>query len=103
MAATRIADAAAAAGYEARRIDEPGRLPPSAQVAMAFVDWDDRGPAWAAALRGWQAAAGASGPRLLLFGSHRDLAAHREARANGLGPMIARSKLFASLQSLLSE
>jgi hypothetical protein len=103
IASTRIADAAAAAGYEAGRVDEPGHLPPPSDVDIAFVDWDDRQPGWAPALRRWQTAAGHTAPRLLLFGSHRDVAAHHEARANGLGPMIARSKLFTSLPSLFGE
>jgi hypothetical protein len=37
----------------------------------------------------------------VLFGPHADLEAHDDARASGLGPMMARSKLFASLPSLM--
>ena len=57
IVATRIADAAEAAGYLAARVDEPGRLPSSSGVAVAFVDWADREPGWGAKLRGWQAEA----------------------------------------------
>jgi hypothetical protein len=103
MAATRIADAAAAAGHDAARVDAPDRLPNPSDIGLAFVDWDDRQPDWGASLRRWRDAAGNPAPRILLFGSHRDVAGHREARANGLGPMLARSKLFASLPSLLRE
>ena len=41
------------------------------------------------------------GPRLILFGPHTDLEAHADARAAGLGPMWARSKLVAELQALM--
>jgi hypothetical protein len=102
MTATRIASAAEAAGYQAARVDEPLRLPKPADVDIAFVDWDDRQPGWADTLLGWRAGS-APAPRLLLFGSHRDVAGHREARTSGLGPMMARSKLFASLPALLDE
>jgi hypothetical protein len=101
IVATRIADAAEAAGYRLARVDEPGRLPPSSEVAVAFVDWGDREPGWGAMLRCWQAAAGSDPPRVVLFGPHTDLEAHDNARASGLGPMMARSKLFSSLPSLL--
>jgi hypothetical protein len=93
---------AAAAGYPAERVDDPARLPPPADVATAFVNWDERQPEWPAALRSWLDGA-EQAPRLRLFGSHRDVAAHREARASGLGPMLARSKLFATLPALLRE
>jgi hypothetical protein len=101
IAATRIATAAEDAGYVAGRVDEPASLPSSADVAIAFVDWGDRRPGWGAELRHWQDAAGEPAPRLLLFGPHTDLEGHAEARGSGLGPMMARSKLFASLPSLL--
>jgi hypothetical protein len=103
IAATRIADAAAAAGCDAARVDTPDQLPDASEIGLAFVDWDDRQADWGASLRRWRDAADTPAPRLLLFGSHRDVAGHRAARANGLGPMLARSKLFASLPSLLRE
>lgn len=101
IVATRIADAAEAAGYRPARVDEPGRLPSSSEVAVAFVDWGDREPGWGTMLRGWQAEAGSDPPRVVLFGPHTDLEAHDAARASGLGPMMARSKLYSSLPSLL--
>jgi hypothetical protein len=102
MAATRIANAAEAAGYESGRVDEPAALPASSEIAIAFVDWGDRQPGWAGALQSWRAAVQPE-PRLLLFGPHTDLEAHAEARRHGLGPMMARSKLFASLPALLRQ
>jgi hypothetical protein len=101
MAATRIADAAVAAGYEAARVDGPELLPSPSDIGLAFVDWDDRQSGWGPDLCRWRDAAGDSGARVLLFGSHRDVAGHREARACGIGPVLARSKLFVSLPSLL--
>jgi hypothetical protein len=101
IVATRIADAAEAAGYVPARVDEPGRLPSASEVAVAFVDWADREPGWGTKLRGWQSKATSGPPRIVLFGPHTDLEAHEDARASGLGPMMARSKLFASLPSLL--
>jgi len=101
IVATRIADAAEAAGFLPARVDEPGRLPSASRVAVAFVDWADREPGWGAKLRGWQAEATSGPPRIVLFGPHTDLGAHDDARASGLGPMMARSKLFASLPSLM--
>jgi len=103
MAATRIADAASAAGYDAARVDNPELLPSASDIGVAFVDWDDRQPGWGPSLRRWRDTAGEAGPRVLLFGSHRDVAGHREARASGIGPVLARSKLFVSLPSLLRE
>jgi len=98
---TRIADAAEAAGYLPARVDNPERLPSSSEVAVAFVDWADREPGWGAQLQAWQAKATSGPPRIVLFGPHADLEAHDDARASGLGPMMARSKLFASLPSLM--
>ncbi len=40
--------------------------------------------------------------RVILFGQHTDLADHADARATGLGPIWARSKLLASLKPLLA-
>jgi hypothetical protein len=103
IGATRIADAAERAGLAAERVDQPGDLPPSSTVAIAFVDWGDRRPDWATILRAWLDAAADPAPRVLLFGPHADIEAHDEARRSGLGPMMARSKLFASLSSLLPQ
>ena len=99
--ATRIADAAAAAGHESVRVDSPAALPPAESVGIAFVDWGSREPDWGDLLAGWCAHAPVSQrPRLVVFGPHTDLAAHAAARAAGIGPMLARSKLVADLRAL---
>ena len=102
MIATRIADAGARAGVEVRRYDDPGQLPPGAELSLVLVAWDERRPDWGERLLAWCAGAPVSArPRMVLFGPHTDLAAHAEARAAGLGPMWARSKLLAELPTLL--
>jgi hypothetical protein len=101
MIATRIADAGARAGVDVRRFDDPTDLPPADEVRLLLVDWGDRRPGWSEALVRWYAdAPERAQPRVLLFGSHADLAAHAEARAAGFGPMRARSKLLAELATL---
>jgi hypothetical protein len=100
--ATRISEAARAAGHDVVRVDDPQHLPAPAEVDLAFVDWSSRGGDWATALSEWSAAAAPGGaPRFVLFGSHLDLEAHAAARNAGLGPMRARSKLVAGLPALL--
>jgi hypothetical protein len=102
MIATRIADAGARVGAEVQRFDEPSRLPSPADVSLVLVDWGARTPDWAERLNAWRNGEPASAqPRLILFGPHTDLGAHAEARAAGLGPMWARSKLIAEIPSLL--
>jgi hypothetical protein len=102
MIATRIADAGARAGIEVHRYDDPGQLPPAAELSLVLVAWDERRPDWGERLVDWCAGAPQSGrPRVVLFGPHTDLAAHAEARASGLGPMWARSKLFAEIRTLI--
>jgi hypothetical protein len=99
---SRIADAAARADHKFVRVDDPAGLPPSSSVQLVLVNWAERRPAWGDALARWCAGAPQSeGPRLVLFGPHTDLVAHADARAAGLGPMWARSKLVAELPSLL--
>ena len=101
--ATRIADAAVTAGHAALRVDGPDALPAAESVSIAFVDWGARESDWGVSLTRWCAGAPESHrPRLVIFGPHSDLAAHAEARAAGLGPMLARSKLVASLRELLA-
>jgi hypothetical protein len=99
--ATRIGEAAVAAGHEVVRVDSPDCLPPAADVSVAFIAWDERHPDWGGALIRWASSAGSVGPRLVVFGPHTDLAAHAEARSAGIGPMMARSKLVQSLPELL--
>ena len=103
MIATRIADAGARSGVEVRRFDDPGHLPPPAALSLVLVAWDERRPDWGERLTSWRVAAGSSAqPRLILFGPHTDLVAHADARAAGLGPMWARSKLLAELPGLIA-
>ena len=103
MIFTRIADAGVRAGVEVRRFDDPGQLPASG-VSLVLVAWDEREPDWGSGLLAWCASAPQSArPRVVLFGPHTDLAAHRDARTAGLGPMWARSKLIAALPSLFGE
>jgi hypothetical protein len=103
MIATRIADAGARAGTSVLRLDDPADLPSAHDVRLLLVDWGDRRPGWSEALVRWCANAPESArPRVLLFGPHTDLVAHADARAAGLGPMLARSKLLADLPALLA-
>ena len=104
MIATRIADAGARAGVEVRRFDDPGQLPRASEVSLVLVAWDERRPDWGECLVAWRTTPReANRPRLILFGPHVDLAAHAEARATGLGPMWARSKLVSGLPVLLNQ
>jgi hypothetical protein len=104
MVATRIADAGARAGVDVRRYDAPDQLPPPTDLTLVLVAWDERRPDWGERLAAWRADAPQSAvPRVVLFGPHTDLAAHAEARAAGLGPMWARSKLSTGLDSLLTS
>ncbi|MEP7228581.1 MAG: hypothetical protein ABI785_14555 [Gemmatimonadales bacterium] len=103
MIASRIADAGARAGVDVRRFDGPDQLPPAVELTLVLVAWDERRPDWGARLLEWCADAPQSAPpRIVLFGPHTDLAAHAEARAAGLGPMWARSKLLSTLPSVMS-
>ena len=99
--ASRVFEAATRAGVEARRVDDPADLPPPNEVRLLLVDWGDRGPDWGEQITRWCAGAPESAqPKVLLFGPHVDLAAHAAAKASGLGPMRARSKLLADLPTL---
>jgi hypothetical protein len=97
MLYSRIDSAATAAGASLVRFDSPAGLP--ADLDLVLVDWSARRPEWADAL------VGAGGPttRIILFGQHTDLEAHAAARAAGLGPMWARSKLIGELPSLVGR
>jgi hypothetical protein len=90
---SRIDAAARAAGAEVVRVDTPADLP--ADLDLVLVDWAARRPGWSDALRDRSA-------RVILFGPHTDLEAHAAARAAGLGPMWARSKLVAELPALVA-
>ncbi len=91
---SRIDSAARDAGVDLVRVDDPSLLP--ADVDLVLVDWSLRRPGWADALRRRRSG------RIVLFGPHTDLEAHAEARAAGIGPMWARSRLFSKLRTLLS-
>jgi hypothetical protein len=95
MLFSRIESAASSAGASLVRVDSPRELPDG--LDLVLVDWSARSSDWTDTLR----AAGAS--RLILFGPHTDLDAHAAARAAGLGPMWARSKLVAALPALLGS
>jgi hypothetical protein len=92
MLFSRIDAAAAAVGASIVRVSSPADLPPGLDVVL--VDWSARDAGWPDALR-------AMPGRVILFGRHTDLEAHAAARAAGLGPMWARSKLVAELPSLM--
>jgi hypothetical protein len=94
MLFSRIESAAAAAGADLVRVDAPTALPSDADLVL--VDWSGRRPDWTDALR-------VRSGRVVLFGRHTDLEAHAAARAAGLGPMWARSKLVAELQTLMVD
>lgn len=100
--ASRILEAAAHAKVEARRVDHPADLPPPGDVRLLVVDWGDRQPGWGDQIAAWRASAPESArPRVLLFGPHVDRAAHAAARAAGLGPMRARSRILKEIATLL--
>ena len=100
---SRIAAAAERVGGSVERFEHPDDLPPPGDVRLLLVDWGNRGAEWGERIAAWCAGAPQSArPRVVLFGPHTDLAAHAEARAAGLGPMLARSKLLAELPRLLA-
>ncbi len=101
--ASRITAAADLAGVSVTRFDEPADLPPASDVRLLLVDWGDRRPDWGERIHAWCTSAPESArPRILLFGPHVDLEAHAAARAAGLGPMRARSRLVADLPTLFT-
>lgn len=101
MIATRIADAGARVRVEVLRFDDPSQLPSPDEVRLVLVDWSERRPGWGSELLAWCRATPQSTPRVILFGPHTDLEAHAAARAAGLGPMWARSKLLSEIATLL--
>jgi hypothetical protein len=101
MLFSRIDAAVTTAGASLVRVDEPAALPPAGAIDLVLVDWSARQAEWGTALREWADRASEGPGRLILFGRHTDLAAHADARAHGLGPMWARSKLVAELPSIV--
>ena len=93
MLFSRIESAATEADATLVRVDVPADLPPD--LDLVLVDWSARQPGWADALKG------RTSGRVVLFGPHTDLEAHADARAAGLGPMMARSKLINDLAALM--
>lgn len=103
MLFSRIDAAATAAGATLDRVDAPSDLAPAAAIDLVLVDWSSRESGWGADLTRWCADATASrAPRVILFGQHTDLDAHAAARAAGLGPMWARSRLLGELAALVA-
>lgn len=103
IALSRIDAAARAAGAELTSVDDPDRLPHPALVDVVVVDWAERGPEWGSVLAAWQQQGAAERrPRLVLFGPHVDLNAHAAAKRHGIGPVMARGKLFSSLDDILA-
>jgi hypothetical protein len=108
MIGSRIHAAAERAGAELAILDTPSGLEPLDDADVVLVDWSARQPGWGTALRAWADRHRPDRPparprRLILFGRHTDLAAHAEARTQGLGPMWARSKLIAELPSIIAR
>jgi len=104
MTATRVESLVTGAGASLVRLDSPDQLPPAGEVNVLVVDWGDREPDWGAAIAAWRDGGEDGQPaRIVLFGPHTDLAAHEAARQAGLGPMKARSALFAALPELLAS
>jgi hypothetical protein len=103
MTATRVESLVTGAGAILLRIESPKDLPPVRGVTVLVVDWGDREPDWGAALARWRdGAEDGRRPRIVLFGPHTDLAAHAAAREAGLGPMRARSAIYAALPDLFT-
>lgn len=99
MLYSRIESAARVSGAALLRADDPSSLPLDGdRPDLVLVDWSERADGWVEPLRALRRA----GARVVLFGPHTDLAAHAAAREASLGPMVARSKLLASLGSLLT-
>jgi len=97
---------AGAAGPEARaqRIDAPEQLPDPTSLDLLLVDWAERGADWGERLRRWRGGASEDRwPRIVLYGPHSDLAAHRAAKESGLGPMLARSAVLRRVGDLIGS
>ena len=101
MTAARIESHVTAARGSFRRVNSPDQLPNDEPVDMVLVDWSERRSGWAESLRRIREKNSPNPPRIILFGPHTDLAAHAAASKTGLGPMLARSALYGSLDRLL--
>lgn len=98
---SRMLSVAASTGAGMSRVDDPAHLPAPQVVDLVLVDWGSRAVSWADELQGWRGRAREGAPRVLLYGPHTDLDAHAAARAAGLGPMWARSRLLEQLRAIL--
>ncbi len=100
MLFSRIEGAASVAGVPLTWVRAPRELAPAKDLELVIVDWSERTPSWVDDLTAWRRAGDV---RIILFGPHTDLEAHAAARAAGLAPMWARSRLFRELPTLLAE
>jgi hypothetical protein len=82
-------------------LDSPASLPAGAGELL-LVDWGERRPDWGPRLAEWRRQARGDDAAIVLFGPHRDVAGHAEARRHGLGPVRARSSFFAILEELFA-
>lgn len=97
MLLSRIDAAVTSADGTLQRVDGPVAI---GEADIVLVDWTARTAAWPDELSAWRARHPAA--RVILFGRHTDLESHAAARAAGIGPMWARSKLVGELPRLLT-
>jgi len=91
-------------GVRTQRVEAPADLPEPTSFDLLVVDWAERGGDWGELLTRWrQGVPEERRPRIVLYGPHSDLAAHRAARESGLGPMLARSAVLTRLSSLIGS
>jgi len=101
IAASRITEAVVRLGADFKRLDSIGALPPANTVDLLIVDWGLRDANWGDRISRWHS----SSPRvrIILFGPHKDIDAHRSAALDRLGPVMARSTFFRRLDDLLAH
>lgn len=97
---SRMLSVATSRGAVLARIDDPTALPAPDGVDLVLVDWGNRAADWGDALVAWRGGDRNAPPRVLLYGPHTDLDAHRDAQAAQLGPMWARSRLLDKLTAI---
>jgi hypothetical protein len=97
---SRVDAVARRQGIDLEILDSPASLPAGAGELL-LVDWGERRPDWGPRLAEWQGHARGDAA-IVLFGPHRDVAGHAEARRLGLGPVRARSSFFATLEDLFA-
>lgn len=94
---SKIEAQAAKAHARVTRMDGVHELNAGGPYELILVDWNERREDWSEVLT----SPAARPARIVLFGRHTDVAAHRAAREAALGPMWARSRLLAQLPTLL--